>query len=288
MEGIPCMGSKRRLAKAIIDYIILHNPNAKYFYDLFGGGCAISLEALKRKQFKEVYYNELNTGVVNLLKHLIKNGITDDMYNWVSRSEFEKSKNKDDYWGGLVKTCWSFGNNQKNYLFGKDVELIKKLGHKIAVDNSNISREKLNFLLKTDIPKEIHSLKTMNERRLYLSKFGRNNELQQLERLERLGIQNKSFDEVRIKTPIDETIIYLDPPYKGTASYSENEDGLHVKIDEYIRKSPCKIYISSYEWVGLHEVKKFSHRSTLSATANNKVVEKLFCNQEENIKTTLF
>ena len=36
------MGSKRKLAKDIVDFIMERNPNVKYFYDLFGGGGAIS------------------------------------------------------------------------------------------------------------------------------------------------------------------------------------------------------------------------------------------------------
>jgi hypothetical protein len=31
MIGIPYMGSKRKLAKPIIDYILSNNPNTKYF-----------------------------------------------------------------------------------------------------------------------------------------------------------------------------------------------------------------------------------------------------------------
>ena len=44
--GIPYMGSKRKIAKPLIDYMLNSNPNAKYFYDLFGGGGAMSLICL--------------------------------------------------------------------------------------------------------------------------------------------------------------------------------------------------------------------------------------------------
>jgi len=36
--GMPYLGSKRRLAPKIIDFIIKENTNVKYFVDLFGGG----------------------------------------------------------------------------------------------------------------------------------------------------------------------------------------------------------------------------------------------------------
>jgi len=74
--GIPYMGSKRKLAKKIVDSILEDNPKCKYFFDLFGGGGAISFEVIQRPQIKQVVYNELNTGVVELLKHIRDNGIT--------------------------------------------------------------------------------------------------------------------------------------------------------------------------------------------------------------------
>jgi len=93
--GLSYMGSKRILAKHIIDHILEKNPNCKYIYDLFGGGGAISFEAMQRKQIKKVFYNELNTGVVELLKDFFKNGITDKYYQWVDRETFFKNKNED-------------------------------------------------------------------------------------------------------------------------------------------------------------------------------------------------
>jgi site-specific DNA-adenine methylase len=286
--GIPYMGSKRKLSKHIIDYILIHNPNVKYIYDLFGGGGAISFEALQRKQIKQVFYNELNTGVVELLKHIKNNGITPKMYRWVSRDEFNECKTNNDWCGGFLKTCWSFGNNQKNYLFGKEIEETKRLGHEVVVNNCNDSLLKLIEITGVEIPCNIHYLKDIHEKRKYLTRIFKHEKRFELQQLEQLLISNKSFNEVQITTPINETIIYLDPPYLGTHKYQKNDDNLHSKINDYIKNSPYKIYLSSYEWNGLAVVKEFSHRSTLSATANNKVVERLFCNQNEIVKNTLF
>jgi len=70
----------------------------------------------------------------------------------------------------------------------------------------------------------------------------------------------------------------LDPPYKNTASYSKTID--FDKLEEYINKSPYKIYVSGYEnTYDMIEVASFKHRSTLSPTANNEVEEKLYCNR---------
>ena len=133
--SIPYMGSKRKLAPAIIDHIIGHNPNAKYFYDLFGGGGAVSIEALKRKRFKRVVYNELNTAICELLKKIRKDGVTDEFFQWIDRKTFFKLKDGNDWRAGLAQTCWSFGNNQSGYLYGKNIEEIKQQAHFFLMAN---------------------------------------------------------------------------------------------------------------------------------------------------------
>lgn len=56
MLGMPYMGSKRKIAKVIIDHILIQNPNCKYFYDLFGGGGAISFEGYHRNKTRKNNY----------------------------------------------------------------------------------------------------------------------------------------------------------------------------------------------------------------------------------------
>ena len=56
-------------------------------------------------------------------------------FDWVGRETFNRLKGGDDWRSGLVKTCWSFGNNQIAYLFGKDVEPIKKQAHDYLMAN---------------------------------------------------------------------------------------------------------------------------------------------------------
>jgi site-specific DNA-adenine methylase len=295
--GMPYMGGKRKLSKPIIDYIIAHNPNAKYFYDLFGGGGAISFEALQRSQFKEVNYNELNTGVVELLKKIRNEGVTEEFYQWVSRETFNKHKNDNDWFGGLLKTVWSFGNNQRSYLFGKDIEEPKRLMHEVLVNCCEKSAKNLPF----EIDMLIFNLATINERRLalrgmvskridlqQLEQLQRLQQLQQLERLRALDnliITNQSYINANITTPVNETVIYCDPPYKNTSKYEIDLD--HNIFNEWVKNSPYKIYVSSYE-SDLKCVLEMNHRSTLSATANNKAIEKLFCNKIEVIDNERF
>ena len=296
---MPYMGSKQKLSKQIVDFILADNPECKYIYDLFGGGGAISFEFLQRQQVNKVFYNELNTSITELLIDLLANGITDKYYQWVDRDTFNAHKNDLTWFGGLLQTCWSFGNNQKSYLFGKNIEEHKRLLHEIVVNKCAKSRE--IFPLKFD--DEIFNFETVRKRRLavmrvvkkssrcdlerlqhlehleHLEQLEQLERLERLERLENLNITNASYDVVEIKTPINQTIIYLDPPYNNTNKYKE--DLCHNALKDYIKNSQYKIYVSGYDNVyDLNCVLEMSHRSTLSSTNNSKkTIEKLYCNK---------
>jgi len=277
--GIPYMGSKRKLAFEIVNLIISENPNCKYFYDLFGGGGAISFQAIQYPQITKVVYNELNTGVVELLKKIKTDGVTKDFYQWIDRETFNKHKNDNTWLGGLIKTCWSFGNNQRDYLFGKDIEELKKTAHEYLLQNGYNG----NTNHRIELIKQFKADKNIIDR-FELQQLEQLEQLQQLKQLERLEILNLSYDQVEITTPLNETIIYLDPPYENTGKYQETIN--HRQLEQYIKNSPYKIYLSSYECLdGLFEVYSIKHRSTLSATNNsNTTLENLYCNQPENLK----
>ena len=310
------MGSKRRLSCEIVDHILTAHPNTKYVWDLFGGGGAISFEFLQRTQIERVVYNELNTGVVELLRKIQKYGITPDFYQWVDRDTYHKHKNDDDWFGGLCKVVWSFGNNQSSYLFGKRIEQYKKEFHELVVDSIDHTQSMSSYCMEyvkekhgiecdltLNIPSEINIKQRRLNIRKQLTDFERRckntkplkqlQQLQQLERLERLeqlqqleqlDIRNQSAFDVVIDTPIEETIIYLDPPYKGTEKYQE--DVCHDELKRYIDNSPYTVYLSSYEF-DLPVAHTMKHNSTLSSTKNNSTVEKLFCNKTVH-KNTLF
>ena len=398
--GLPYMGSKRKIASKIVDEILDKHPNTKYVYDLFGGGGAISFEFMQRKQIKKVFYNEYDKRIVNLLKDIKQNGITDKYYKFIDRQTFLDNINNSDWFAGYLSTCWSFGNQGESYLYGKDVEKNKKLGHEYVFNNKQIKgieetthkdihkrRQILNTqainkfkelctedikedykkykhilttkytiktslkfttwlkstgitakkideltgkqagshyltqgqqpaiptietwkqikpaLINVNIPLWVEDLFSKDEKykKDLLEKFSNKETLQHLQKLENLQrlqklenlqllqrlqkidilnnleISNKSYQNVPITTPKNETIIYLDPPYEKTATYQKDID--HKKLLNYIKKSDFNIYVSSYD-MALDCVLKIEHKSTLSSTNNSKsVIEKLFCNK---------
>ena len=102
------------------------------------------------------------------------------------------------------------------------------------------------------------------------------NGIQNLERIENLEITNLDFQDVKIETPIDETIVYLDPPYRGTASYIENT--IFQDVDNYFLNSPYHCFLSEYN-APFEPVLSINKRSLLVSSARKIAVEKLFYNK---------
>jgi len=278
--SIPYMGIKRKLAPKIVNTIFQRHGN-KPFYDVFGGGAAVSIEALR--YFDEVHYNELDTAIVNLIEQL-KIGIPDYWYEPVSREKFFEEIEKDTAYAGMVKTCWSFGNNpRKGYLWGDCAE-DKLLLHELCVKNTPELINKARKQIGIELPDKLKG-NTIKERRLFLKRIIKKRidiqSLERLERLERLDTSNKDYQELEIP---HNAIIYCDPPYKGTATYKNAEGFEHDSFINWCLEQPNPIYISEYNMPKDFEiVSQFSHISILSATNNAKrTIENLFWNKKGN------
>lgn len=281
--GMPYMGSKNKIAEWIIDQL----PKAKHFYDLFGGGGAISHCALSSGKYEVVHYNELNSLICKALKMAI-NGEFKNENRWISREEFKKLKDVDPY----VNLCFSFGNDGKTYAYSPKNEQFKKAVHYSIMFNDH-------SLLSRYV--DVHGLKyeteNIHERRLYLQRcfkkfkdkvknycntdngnvrnilqsLERLERLEKLEGLERLEITNLDYKNVRIE---EDSVIYCDPPYANTNSY---EIGLnHNKFYGWCRKQK-NCFISGYampmDFKLVAEICKFCSFSN----ENRKVTtEKLF------------
>src|SRR5699024_1410535 len=203
MDGIPYMGSKRVLAPEITNLIYQRHGN-KPFYDIFGGGGAISLKALSF--FDEVHYNEIDKSIYNLMCHL-KKGIPESWYEHITREKFYEEIKKDTAYSGMVKICWSFGSNyRKGYLYGKDIMEGKLLLHELCVKNTPELIQKANEVFNINLPKNLPG-GCIKNRMLYVKRFFDRMDLQSIERLEsleRLGrlpnklkLSNKDYQDIK-------------------------------------------------------------------------------------------
>lgn len=118
--GLPYKGSKSKIVNQIVPLF----PKAENLYDLFCGGGAVTHFAISTHRFKNVYMNDVNWMCPTLFKDCL-DGKYKDESRWISREDFEELKDKDPY----VAFVWSFGNNLREYLYGKDIEPLKKALH---------------------------------------------------------------------------------------------------------------------------------------------------------------
>ncbi len=295
---IPYMGSKNKIAIDLLRKMLEVKPKAKYFYDLCGGGGSMSFTASQIGL--KTYYNELQTNLVEFIEYVfdrLRKGLKgqyglfpDDFYNFIDREEFMKLKDEDSIKGQFARICYSFGNNQRSYLFG-DIEKTKHLAHDVVMFRCEESLKEFNDLLGTNI--KTSNLPTWNLRRLDFMKqvkdrkyheLERLQQLQNLERLEQLEpiftTSNLSYKEVKINTPIEETIIYLDPPYRNTEKYIEGKDFNYKELDEWFINNKYTCFMSEYNAPHkvIFEIEKIKLFNA-SLEERSVAIEKLYCNE---------
>ena len=278
--GFPYKGSKNRLAEKIVKLF----PDAENFYDLFCGGCAITHRALIENRWKNYVINDIDSRCPKLFFDAI-NGKFKNETRWISREDFYRMKDNDGY----VAFCWSFGNDGNSYLYSKEKEPYRKALHFAIVFNDYSLGKELGMNLSV-----VDGIKGVTNRRLFLQQYlkdkdsplksniNKNNilhalnrlqSLESLKRLESLERLCKSYEEIEIKP---NSIIYCDIPYKGTDKYN-NIDFDYERFYSWCKKQTELCFISSYEMPeDFIPIAEFPHRSLLSATKNNLVLEKVF------------
>lgn len=288
---IPYMGSKRKSAGKIYSTIKNFNPSSKVLVDLFCGGFAIGEYFMKNGWY--VIANDKNKYVTALLDRTINKGLAEDIVTrFVSRGMYKDIQSNpddfEDWYVGFVQCIWSFGNNQSGYLFGKEVEPIKYVGHKLVIDKDPTLINQLNIIPNKYI-QGILKQDTWGKRRIALVKVAKSlqnrnlelqqlQQLQQLERLEQLEIYNLNYHEVKIPKG---AVVYCDPPYKGTAEYKEGRFD-HETFWQWVREQSQEnnVYVSEYSAPeDFRVILEFSQKSTLqggSQKHNNQPTEKLF------------
>ena len=269
--GIGYQGSKNKVAEWVVDNL----PPATRLYDLFAGGCAIAHCAMLQGKYKEIVCNDVTDSAIFFYDAL--DGKYNDRVNqWVSRADFERLKSVDP----CIRICWSFGHDQKSYLFAKEKEPYMKALWDMA--HATSPAQILSLYMK--VLKEKAKVESLNL-------FGGVNSyrLECLERLRGLSnLQDKNngsstrmyalcgdYKNVEI---LPDSIIYCDIPYKGKKKYDKKNFDYEEFYDWCERQTELVI-ISEYEMPTDRFVCISSKETltTMCATNNNKkAVEKLF------------
>lgn len=277
--GISYMGSKNKIVKALISQL----PSAKYFIDLFAGGCAMTHGAMLSGKYERFIANDISDAP-SLFQRAI-NGEFRDEKRWISRDDFFALKDSDPY----VRYIWSFGNKGGGYLYSKEIDPYKKAFWEFAVFKNPEPLRAYGFNVD-----ELLDLPTSYERRIafrqYLAKmpfvdkkgshfyykpselkkykgFDNNTmldaleslqslqRLQSLESLQSLEIHQKDYKEVELPEP-SECVIYCDPPYINSEGYHKQtlkngktsfNHGEFYDYVEHLARQGYKVFISEYE-----------------------------------------
>ena len=165
--GLPYIGSKKKIAKKLIEIIKQNFGTDKTIYDLFGGGGAITLEC--KLQGLNVVYNDIDPIPGQMIQKIL---LEDREYLKTlicSREEFFKIRDKEnktinDHLKLLIN---SFGNNSKHYLYSKkDSEFKYNLAKEIIENHGCFERYKQTETYKR-----------------FVAKSGRDSRLQQLQHI---------------------------------------------------------------------------------------------------------
>ena len=150
--GAAYQGSKSKIADEIISKL----PARKYLIDAFSGGGALAHCALESGKFEHIIANDIQTKDI-LEAHFLwtPEQHLEFQKKWVTKEEFEKTENL------YIKTCWSFSNNRKAYIYSKTCYEYKRLLHNaICFRNYKEFEDYCGIDLS-----EIDSYEDLNERR---------------------------------------------------------------------------------------------------------------------------
>lgn len=267
--GIGYQGSKNKVA----EWVVSNLPPATRLYDLFAGGCAITHCAMLQGKYNEIVCNDVTDSAIFFYDAL--NGKYNDRVNeWVSRADFERLKSIDPF----IRICWSFGHDQKNYLFAKEKEPYMKalwdMAH--ATSPTQILSLYMKFLKEKAKVESLNLFGGVNSYRLEcLERLRALSNLQDNDSSTRIYALCGDYKDVEI---LPDSIIYCDIPYKGKKKYDKKNFDYEdfyalcerqtelVIISEYEMPTDRFVCISSKETL-----------TTMCATNNSKkAVEKLF------------
>lgn len=293
--GLAYAGSKSSMAEEVIDFI----PPCERFVDLFGGGGAITHCALTygSQKFNSVVYNDIDPLVVEYFENAINGVYNMDKHEprIIDRDTFFAEKDND----AMIANVWSFGNDSKSYIYGKDIENIKNLAFEMltrdTVDKRYSAYKKLiKEMFKNDFKERV------------LSDNGAIYNLSRVQSLERIAnmsldkkqqknsnleIWNQSYEDYTHKKG---DTVYCDIPYETGKQSNRYSDSFDFKnFYDWAYNADFPVYFSSYE-ISDNRFKsellkeKTSH---LAISNNTKVNEYIYMNEhayQQQIETRLF
>lgn len=245
--GVPYQGSKSFLAERIIDIL----PRGGTFYDVFSGGCAMAHCAALSGKWSEVVVNDINPFGQELFSAAIYGNLP-PINHFVSREEFFEKRDTDPY----ISIMWSFGYNQRDYMYSKLMEHKKREAHKQLFSQGILPNLRLEHIERR---RRIDRIKESLVPRHTIFNF-----------------KNCDYKEVSF---CENGVIYCDIPYENTNN--KYKQGMAIQYEEFYewaKNQKLPVYVSSYNMPQPYFTEVYSARATqrMSRLGSSRVIEKLF------------
>ena len=239
--GTPYKGSKN----AIAPWVVEHLPAAETFVDLFAGGCAVTHAAMLSGKFERFIANDLGDAP-SVFRDAI-NGEFEGYATVPTREEFHASEDP------ALRLMYSFGNNQSDYLWSRELEPVKVNATKMITAPSVRERKAAYSTFMRALREYIQANGDMPDSNAPhdggLQGLQGLERLQGLQRLERLqGLEVSKLDYRRVGIPEGATV-YADPPYRGTdcKAYGKHGTGFDSEaFDKWLSVVPFMVIVSEY------------------------------------------
>ena len=218
------------------------------------------IEKLRKDLTEKIYKNreELRQYLIDALK---KSGLT--------QSEVDRRNGNQISSHYFGKSQWQFPTREEYKKMQEYLPLEKDYDEIYGLQDLMQSLQRLQRLQSLERLQRLQSLESLQS----LERLQSLESLQSLERLQSLEQFSTDYAEIEIKK---DSIIYCDIPYKGTDGYN-GIDFDYEHFYSWCKKQTELCFISSYEMPeDFIPIAEFPHRSMLSATKNNLVLEKVF------------
>lgn len=270
--GLPYRGSKNKIAKDIINRL----PAGEVFVDLFCGGCAVTHAAMLSGKYKRFIINDTIAMMPNAFRDAV-NGKFKDEKRIISKEDFHRLKDTDVY----VRTCWSYGNNSRSYLWGEENARVKMLACKMIMADDWRERRQAYVKFINLLQQQPTLLNTSKlcclEALARLVSIGERQSNQQ----ENLEVFTGDYQDVTIH---GNAVVYCDPPYKTTEGYTKKNRMSfdYERFYNWLRTRDFPVYVSEYampdDFVCIWRKEKTCAFS--KDNNNKKTIEKLFVHEK--------
>lgn len=242
---IPYLGNKYKIAEDIYA-AMRQNFTFKNVVSLFCGGG--SVEIMFARKGYNVLANDIDSGLIELHNRLIHGGGYPN--DFITREMFEELKLDKNWLGAYVRQVWSFSNNQEDYLYSRE----RAAGDPALLVEHRRRQRHIDEYMSLNISDKIK----------FISNDYRDVDL-------------SGFD------PKD-TILYLDPPYKGTRQYHVGEFDSE-EFHKWVLELPFTAVISEYEMPEPFQcIASFDKmQESAGGTHHKSIKERLYCNKPVQI-----